>query len=78
VKDGSHILPAFPLERSCEGQAARPISIAYLDRIRYCLGFGVAAPSAGVASTRNQHADNLSITVMYGIPIIQSQSDTYQ
>jgi hypothetical protein len=62
VKDSSHIVPAFPLERSCEGQAGPPTSVVYLDRIRDCVVIGLAVP-AGAA------ADNPSKNVVCGVPI---------
>jgi hypothetical protein len=70
VKDSSHISPAFPLERSCEGQAARPTLVAYLDHVRDCLVIGLAAPSASDAT--DPHADNLLMEVMCVVPVIRS------
>ena len=70
VKHSSRILPAFPLECSCEEQAARPTLVAYLDRIRDCLVIGLAAPSASVAT--DPHADNLSMEIRCGVPVILS------
>jgi hypothetical protein len=70
VKDSSHVLPAFLLERSCERQAARLTSVAHLDWITYCLVIGLAATFAGAAI--DPHADNLSRNVMCIVPIIRS------
>ena len=50
--------------------AGRPSdSVAHLDRIRDCLVIGLAVAPADAAN--DPHADNPSLNVMCGIPIIR-------